>query len=511
MEDEFPYEMMTEGFNTNKEYVIEQFKNGYIDPKLYHSFLCKWYKTDIILFNKNGLTNKDYFFLTTPYYRIKYQSIETYDKFILICLNQGNETSPQLYPLCELIYLDNNTFFFTDKPFYDYIQETLHHMYGKTKRILPDFIKNDIISQSLNEYNETNWVFTNKFHIYLIEPIHSLSKPINRNVTRDITIDSNDLEEWFDANNIMYQENDNLHPLYKGYEFTYEGYHYFIKTSLKKDINMLHKYKLYEQYARYLQEYMFYEFSVYWNKSLLTINDNNIYEYISDFVEQKIIIDNDLFNDEYKENINRNFTSDNFLYKLSNSRAEDNNKNIYVDNNTVRKKLIYSLLNQYKFHRNKLRDYHKETNMRNYYKETYDFTPYHNHIILDEKSIQNYMNHKYISHGYYHIKKDAVYPYVLYKKITEINPNSTKYLMQPIDNVSSIMVLYKKWKKNKTNDWKNIITYPEEKEEPLQINQLNWVNQIEYELITNNPNLPYCSFLWLSDTKCIIHLMLPLN
>jgi hypothetical protein len=31
MEDEFPYEMMTEGFNTNKEYVIEQFKNGYID------------------------------------------------------------------------------------------------------------------------------------------------------------------------------------------------------------------------------------------------------------------------------------------------------------------------------------------------------------------------------------------------------------------------------------------------------------------------------------------------
>ena len=195
--------------------------------------------------------------------------------------------------------------------------------------------------------------------------------------------------------------------------------------------------------------------------------------------------------DEFKENINRNFTSDNFLYKLSNS-IEDNNKNIYVDNNTVCKKLIYSLLNQYKFHSNLLRDYHKETNMRNYYKETYDFTPYNNHIILDEKSIHNYMNHKYISHGYYHIKKDAVYPYVLYKKITEINPNSNKYLMQPIDNLSTIMVLYKKWKKNKTNDWKNIITYPdEEKEEPLQINQLNWVNQIEYELITND-----CAAKW---------------
>ena len=272
--ENYSNEIMSESYGYTKDQLIEQFDSGYIDPLLYYSFLCRYYKVNIIIFRKNGIKKTDTFYLSLPRYALLYTKSMIYPKTIAIAINQGHEFYKPRYPLCELIIKmpydslpplnQSMAVWNTDTDWVNYIVDTEHKLYGKTMRIpLPL----SSTHQTLDEYGNVSWLHTEHGSIKSNVPIHSQFLPIRSiEPLSSISLWNKDkLIYTIKSINPSIELRDEPYSDFEGISFEWNDTSYFLPYNYSPS-PMLSDYKLFDKTSRYLIEYVCYTFSKYCEK-----------------------------------------------------------------------------------------------------------------------------------------------------------------------------------------------------------------------------------------------------
>jgi hypothetical protein len=521
-------EMMTETYGMSRQEVIKQFETGYIDPLLYHSFLCRKYNVNIVYFSKRGLKNKDYFYLTLPRYHLIPTLSEIYQDTIGVVLNQGNEFNPCNYPLCELLTIQKSNVSTSEiiltmesikwnrsSDFYRYIQQTEINMYGKqiVKRIPIDTIQ----SQTINEYGMVSWFHTDKGSIQCKTPCHSQQLPITQTIQCWTEKDVIEIQKRiFIAQDI----HDDTYSNYIGYRLHYEGMDYFfpIKEKISYTLN---QYRLYEKTSRYLVEYVYYGFSKYIHTLLQPSDDEkeeqitidqiteNIVPYMIRFATQffTTIVMDELDYITFSSTINRELSVPNQLY---------NGTILHITSEFIKKKLMYNLLNEYHSNKESLFQYYREKKLRHFYVHTWDFIQYpHHYIVTTVSDYLTYVNHRTdkMDKASLVIRPFQTSPYILYLQ-NQLN-GVKKWLMQPVSSIEEAFLRFNNWKNNHVNSTIENDEKDENEDQDESFHQVIWKNEKEYDYYPNESSLtdptllPILSVIYVETDKSLVQVMLP--
>lgn len=501
-------EIMTEAYGQTREELLQQFETGYIDPRVFYSFLCRMYSMNIILFCKNGVRNEDHFYLSLPRYALSPTYSMTYEKTVGIVINQGNEFNKSKYPLCEQVAITsfepsivwmNNMVRWIKNPFVGYIHKTQQELYGVTMYQPPELFHST--HQTLDEYGHVSWLHTERGSIRCMTPIHSQWLPLlsSDHITywteKDITDIHKLLQITTDIIPTQYGD-------YKGETLEIDNHTYFFPTEYKPSTT-LQDYRLFEKTSRYLQEYVQYGFSKYLSDHP-DIPSENMFAEMDAFATDFFVItgeDNDSTYIQQSKTVQRDFSLTNGLY---------DGEHLTIPSEYVRKKLMYVLVNAYRSQRNKLLHYHNETNMNNYYVHVWDCIayPYH-HIVTGESAYLTYATHRSdtIKHGSHVLRPTSVNPYVLY--VTQSIRNKTSWLMQYVSSVNEALVRYDRWIKHRVNHFNP----DDEWEGPDGFHQIVWSNESTftyYPYLLDTHDHAVLSIIHVSDDKCIVQVMLPM-
>jgi len=228
----------------------------------------------------------------------------------------------------------------------------------------------------------------------------------------------------------------------------------------------------------------------------------NEIQYISQFaLEHLIVKDIDLSTPFV---INRSFTTFSNVF---------DGTHLFVPNEGIRKKLLYSLLQEYRTNHLLLTRYGNEPLMRHYYMYSNDFRVYPNHHML--KSEQSYLlyikqHDTVLPRGVQSIQPNAILPYLLYKSIPGFP--YTRYIMQPVRTLSQADAIFTTWMS------KQIHIFPKEDYQAVDNNKpWNWIiwkneHDVEVKPITEGaPLLSIVNMQQIHDTehKAFVHVMLP--
>jgi hypothetical protein len=495
-------ELQTNHPDAIKSY-LEQFEKGYIDPMRYLSFLSYWYDATIYLVKKDGQQKMFPFYITHPHFSNEYCTSPTpYDKCVFVVINQGTEFGSTRYPICELLVRTEDKSIqktvLRASPIVEATEQLLSDVYGKYERTLPIPSTFQIKSQSISERGWVNWIHYKQGQedrsIGLLEPLHSVSlMPIITNVflwtNEQINSFCAEHADWTDKTEYTYMG-------YKGYRLSCDNHSYMFP--IKRITNdTLQLYQWFERMSRYLVQYVLYLFSIYMNQNTVTSKD--IVQHLSLFAEEFIVINEERYNEPFP--VERTFTG-NPLFR---------NQKVYVPSETVKKKLIYALLQTYRNNKQSLQEYRKEFTMRNYYMYSHDFTPYPNHhIIKSEKAFLLYMRQHdgELKRGVSSINHLATKPYMLYKKIDGIA--ETRFIMQPVTTLSQAYDIFDYWKKHKVHIYPTVI-----KEYPPDTNWtwVTWLNEYDVVVSKTDEDAPILSIVRTNQDdpqEAYVHVMLPM-
>jgi hypothetical protein len=225
----------------------------------------------------------------------------------------------------------------------------------------------------------------------------------------------------------------------------------------------------------------------------------DIVQHLSLFADESIVINEQRYNEPFP--VDRTFT-ENLLFR---------GQQVYVPSETVKKKLIYALLQTYRNNKQSLQEYRKEFTMRNYYMYSHDFTPYPNHyIIKSEKAFLLYMRQHdgKLKRGVASIDHLATKPYVLYKKIAGIT--ETRFIMQPVTTLSQAYDIFDYWKTHKVHIYPNVTKeYPPE----TKWTWVTWLNEYDVDIDKTVENAPILSIVRTNPDEpqeAYIQVMLPM-
>jgi hypothetical protein len=540
-------EIMTEAYGYTREALLHQFEDGYIDPRVFYSFLCRVYNINIILFCKNGVQNKNHFYLGLPRYALSPTYSTSYNETVIVVINQGNEFNTSLYPLCEQVAVipydativpvwSRHMAVWNTSPFVDYIHKTQQELYGVTMYPLPEpFSKHTppkpnhppptyqsselspslsppalsppalsppdpftIVYQTLDEYGHVSWLHSNKGSIRCMDPIHSQFLP---------TLSSDIIFYWKTmAIHKLFQVATDVIPThygdYNGYTMEIDSHRYFFPVKYTPNTT-LHDYRLFEKTSRYLQEYVLHGFSAYLNDHP-GIPPENMFAEMDAFASDFFTFtgyDNDTDYIQNASTVKRDFSDTNYFY---------DGKHLTIPSDYVSKKLMYVLVNAYRTQRPRLLQYHTEPRMHNYYVHVWDFIPHPQHRIINgESAYLTYATHRSdtIQHGSNVIRPAETNPYVLY--LTTPIRHATRWLMQYVSSVNEALVRYDRWMQHRVNRFD-----PDDEWEGSDgFHQVVWSSEstftyYPYELDADDHAL--LSIVHVSKDRCLVQVMLPM-
>ena len=525
--------VLTEHPYLKKEELIEQFTNGYIDPKLFYSFLCHHYQKTLVLFDKNGTKTEDYFYLSHPYYKRHFTNDIHYPDMIFICINQGQEFSYSKHPPCELIYRkkEENEYVLSDRVLYHHVQEHLSLMYQKQYHTVPYAP----ISQSVDSLGYVSFIHIDQGTVFILDPLHSLPCKTNNKVD---CWDEKQIDVFFADKNEKDTVEEYYYSGYRGYKFEKNKRSYFLPIERNEHDSLLEKYQSFEKIARYLIQYTIYLFSHYCkNKGITSFKNEQGILYSEEDIEAKADEDKlqeeddsdkeeeekddsderaDIYSmivqfvDEYSE-INEAHQYAKVSRKLDLQSIEFiKNGKLQYTSELLRKKAIYSLLQEYKKSPLLFFNYANEPFMRNYFLSAVDFTTYPMHQIVEynevsqfEHFIQSRNDNNYPIFNSIQIQKG---PYFLSLLIKECKHSF--FLMQPISSIAHGINVYEKWVEKRMNIGWNTENMKEHTHP--HIHQLIWNNPIQYEYIpTIHPHSPFFSILKEKE-QYLLQVMLPM-
>lgn len=560
-DERYGNEMMTEMYDMKRDEYIRQFSEGYIDPMMYHSLLCRYYNVHIALFTKKGFHNKDYFFLTVPRYRMNATASETYPSTIGIVLNQGNEFNLFKYPIAELlVQVPNemitpvpNGFTFSSPitmemvkwntpSLLQYITKTEYEMYGKTiDKPIPLLT---VQSQTINEYGLVSWFHTSQGSILCKTPCHSQFLPL---YTGDIQLWKEEDLMALNQRAIVSQERHiEYYSTFKGYRIYCNGVEYFFPME-RIVTSSLQDYRFFEKTSRYLVEYVCFHFSHYVHQFIhgtkktdgpdepdekgereevvvsiaqqqLQLKqrqdeierkkqeiESRITVYMNDFAQHFFTIISQPEHDyiQHVLDVKRDLHLFNPFY---------NGKTLHITSEYIRKKLMYVLLNEYHIKKESLLRYYTEKKMRHFYVYAWDCIqyPFH-HIVTTEQAYHTYVtNHtKTIQHASSRIQPSQFSSYLLH--VQEPILGHTKWLMKRVSSINEAFILSDHWKKYHV--LKKIEADDEWEGDDDGFHQVVWINEYEYELypsLLHEPTvaIPVLSIINIEQDRAIVQVML---
>jgi len=391
---------------TVDEIMILLKSDEYFDPKLFIALLEDKFDCNIFLFTRKILDGE----MVLPRHLQTYYKNRNKKRCIYIYEHIGSESDHAKYPQCELIVKfntkqskNNVQYFFNHKEAKNIrkVYSSLRESYSLNTVIneiyLPINDKVIIKSQWIDSYGKTrrlNLVYNNQKISFIISPI----QPIKVKETKSSKIHLIDTKTVMDLvkildikivsqtviNNILKEINGILGNV--SISIPIEATENIItNVPIKKDAlsfnenenSILNKYNTNKKIARYLVEYTLWIFSMYLSNE--KISDINNIDIISTFAEKYFDI---IPNYEYK-NIKKNFQLDSPILK--------NNKIIVKDKETI-KRLVYVIKINIQQDEDVVRNFYKQTVIKNFYIDITDFDKHPNQIILfGEESVYKWI------------------------------------------------------------------------------------------------------------------------
>jgi len=490
--EKYTNEVMTEAYGMSREELIHQFEFGYIDPMIYHAFLCRCYKMNIVLFTKKGLKNKDYFYLSLPRYHMIPIRTNPYPHTIGIVLNQGNEFNPYKFPLCETLLIQpivtsippaaltvDQVKWDSTSDWVRYLYTTEADMYGTQQHNpLP---LDTIISQTINESGLVSWFHTTKGSIQCKTPCHSQLLPCS---TQSITCwTETDLRELIQRGIISPDIHNESYSNYTGYRLHHQGMDYFFPLT-EQVSTTLHQYRLFEKTARYVLEYVYYGFSKYLHTMLEQPDEKEEHPPSREEIDETIINHMITFSSQFFtilsiEEIDYIQWSDNIKRELIEYNRFYDGTTLRISSEFIKKKLMYNLLNEYHTKKESLLRYHSEKKMRHFYVYPWDCISYpHHYIVTNEADYLTYAKHRTdtIDHASTIVRPYQTSPYIVY--VQQELLGCKKWLMQPVSSVEEALLRFAHWKENRVN----VLLEQEEWEgDDVSFHQVIWKNETEYD------------------------------
>jgi len=497
-----PGDIYTEcGTHTIQPY-LDQFEKGYVDPLLYSAFLSRVYQTHLFFFGKKGLAKEDDFYPIVPRYTYESTMIqESYPTFTLVFLNQGSDFKNLTHPVCELMVsmprgtknIDLTSMPTTHPSFLSW-KNTFRDMYGVKERDVP-LPLDLIVAMSIDTNGHVAWIHTSDVSLALLEPMHSLAKPV-----RESAIHLNPTRDWIESNGFTVVQEAYTHLQYTGYLLSKEGYTYFVPKALRTLSNAQRTYDWFEKTSRYLIEYTLYLFSNRL-KDKPALTQDEVYQTISTFAEETFVVREDVCNEPFP--VSRRFSDPNAYF---------HDTTITIPSVMIKKKVIYYLLQEYTTHQERLRTYHTERFMRNYYAKVSDFSKQDNTILLhNSTAFHSYVQHQgdTLQKGSTTVVMDSARAYVLFHTFPELVDvtRASRFIMQPVQSVSHAFSVYRQWLSTRVNTGRHI-EFPHQIP-PYHYHRIVWSNEWTHAVTrTEVVDAPLLS-LFEKENGYLIQVMLP--
>jgi hypothetical protein len=387
----------------------------YLSPKFFLKALEDLFDCYIFLFSRDNINPNGYLappFFTQEYYDYKNNIKER--PYILLYEHTG--TTDGDYH-CEIIAKSSDWKRENEKMIFDRdddiivkIKEVFNTMYIKNFVInnesiirlnnlkLPSF-KKQIIGQSIDYFGKTRYLkFENDIIIYT-NPLPNLLVPLfNNNELNKNLIDNKDALKFLENIDHIPVYSNNYIIGYKG-NIGYIQFYLPIKSIINKekinnDFNViefpnynnedqLEKFNLYKRLARYIVEYVFYLFSLYYKK---TKNDEKKEEKMDDIIVEfanKNIIINPKFKYQHKEQKDEKNNKEVIkrIFDIKNNILLDNGK-IVLPNMETLKRVLYALKLNLKNSKDEIINYSNRKYIKHYYEDINDFDQSGNFIIV---------------------------------------------------------------------------------------------------------------------------------
>lgn len=459
------------------DYTTEDIKNflknqkQYLDPFMTVHLLEIIYSCNIYLFSMNKKTGVE---LSTPRHLQGYYVNKSKNPSIFIYIHQQPSDNTN-YPQCELIVRTKKDTGETDYvfDFEENISKEVRAVY-KSLRCFYSLNKvvEDLDTSFLNKFAKIKQIidvygkcrgFIIKYNQNLIYMLTSPFQPLKLSETKfsnDFDFPSKKAVLEFQKHYALKGVDDKFNNEIKGV-----NNNIIIRIPYKREsTTTLRMFSRYKKLARYLLEYTYWFYSKYIKETRYEIGDISLVR----FFDEKVKISSGV---SYG-NISRKFSD------LSDFISDGK---LVVKNEETLKRLVFSL--RMKISRSKLvvKEYHKNENIQEYYKDISDFDTKPNQIILyGEDSVENWIYNNKVSYKLYNnVLQGVREPYFFRNKLVE----NEIFLAQNSFSIENVRDLVNTWCRNKYNigyfsyksDVGNIILYAYKNSK--EIKRLNFKNR----------------------------------
>lgn len=376
-------------------------KNKYLDPKMFTRLLEDYFKCYLFIFSQND--QYPFGILSSPHHLKEYLSYRKKEKeekdkkkknkeefypTVFIYEHMGSELDSSEYPQCELIVrissngekkmmFENNYIIVTRT------QEIFDEMYFSSptdKNIIISF-DTPLDGQGIDFYGKTRFLSFSDGVCILTDPLPPLELPVRYKYK---TITKKQAIHFIEREGAIGMKHHVMSGKLVGFHAT-KGYIKFYipiipeRTSLQNEIDIitpsfidakseLSLYNEFHRLARYLSEYTLYLFSLY-HKSRPPKNGEIDADYIIGFAKRNIEVDS---NFEYGK-VPR-------IFSLSTGVLRD--RKLIVPNETVLKKLIYTLRIRLRNNKEEVKNYSEYKYIQRYYADIKDFDQIDSQLII---------------------------------------------------------------------------------------------------------------------------------
>jgi len=329
----------------------------YLDPKRWIRLLEYYYQVNIYVFSRQG-KNKTSTLMIPNHKGIHLKYKNNYPKTVFILENQKGKEKR-----CELIVFEKPSKFY--KYFFEnqsFIEDKFTQFYlTPTKKPLIKFTNHPPLyqykSQILDSYKKTRCLITTNDVYLLCDPIPPLPLPIE--YTNEYESDMKAVEEF------LQKEIDSMQDIKVGM-FT-------IKLKRKKE-DHLDIFSKNKKIAFVLGELFIYLYSTFVNKKQLSLeNGKDVILSIKQFIDSKIVVEN-------KE------------YDLPHSVIIPKIKKLVVKDNETLKRLICLLRLRLINNEQQVKNYFKQKELFQYYKEIENYSSHFNTFLVNHKNINKILS-----------------------------------------------------------------------------------------------------------------------
>mgnify|MGYP006139876067 CR=1 FL=1 len=404
-------EMYDESLEEIKRKILDE--ETYLDPKLYINLLSQFYDCNIILFTRDSENPKGT--LQIP------RNIKGYFKHNLVKKNTvfiyehlGSHTNNLQYPTCEYIVDTNmkNVYmeYQTNKFFLKLVNKIFYETEGSifynnmNTKVESEFLKNEkleFLSQEINNFGKTvSLNVSYKENVFTIEtspiqplllPITKLKQPISYKLIQEFI--KNILNSYV-GEDIESNDKNSIQFIIGTVEYNIK---YYVNEKKKNTVYMKNSKNLYEKFnmnmknSKYLMKNVFCMFSRYLNEKNEEVSIAIDREFVLEFLENSIIINDDFYYDELiKPEINKK----GYIYK--------NNKIIITTQ--MKEKVIFALIKEnMSMNNKKFIEMYDSMYIKDYYIDVNDLHSNNKEIIIggNIESLKSIVDNNNIKYKYF--------------------------------------------------------------------------------------------------------------